>query len=152
MKKILFGVFAVLVLAAAAIAAEHHGGGQHMARMHEHLTRALNLTDEQQAAARQIHEEMMPRAEALMEQHRQQREELHALLDTANPNPTEVGNKAIAAHATRNQLKALHEEGMTRFKALLTEEQRTRLEEMHERHGERGLRFHHGFGHGPDHD
>lgn len=151
MKKILFGVFAVLVLAAAAIAAERHGAGPHRMRMHEHLTRALDLTEEQKAAAKQIHEETMTRAEPLMEQRERQWEELHALLDTANPNPTEVGNRMIAAHALRAQLKALHEDGMNRFKALLTEEQRSKLEEMHERRGEHGPRFR-GFDHGPDHD
>ena len=41
------------------------------------------------------------KAEPLMTQHHQQMEEVKALLDTGNADPAEVGQKVIAAHATR---------------------------------------------------
>jgi len=155
MKKILIGICAVLVLAAVALAQPgHRGGGPHgkmRGDMMEAHFAALNLTEEQKAAAKQLHEELRTKAEPLMEQAHEQWEAVHELLDSDNPNPTEVGTRAIAAHQTRAQLKALHDEFKTRFTALLTAEQRTKLEKFHERHedgGEGRHRFR-GFGHGP---
>lgn len=101
----------------------------------------LDLTDEQKAAAKQIHQELFAKSQPLFAQHRQQMDELDALLDSANPDPAEVGRKAIAAHATHKQIEALHEDAFTRFKALLTPDQLEKLNKMHERHGDR---------HGPD--
>jgi Spy/CpxP family protein refolding chaperone len=158
MKKILFSLCAVVLLAAAAMAGGpavkmHMAGGpgdkMHMAQMEEHLAKMLNLTEDQKATAKQLHQELMAKAGPLMEQQRQQWEEVHALLEGANPNPTDVGNKVIAAHAAGEQLKALHEDLKTRFSAVLTDEQKAKFEEIVKHHEEGG--FPPRFGHGPDH-
>ena len=153
--RILFALLAALVLAAGAALAGgdhfkrvmvHEGGGGDPHMMHA-FAQKLELTDEQKESAKQIHEEIWTKAEPLMEQHRQQMEEVHKLLDAGNANATEIGQKMIAAHATRKQIGALHEEGMGRFKALLTEEQKARFEELEKdhqipHHGMR-MRIHH---------
>lgn len=137
-RKILFSLIAALVLVAgAALAGEHFkqvmvhgGGGGHMMHGGPAFAEALDLTDEQKEAAKQIHEEIWAKAQPLMEQHHQQFEEVHALLDAGNANATEIGQKVIAAHASMKQVEALHEEGMERFKAILTEEQKAKLETL----------------------
>ncbi len=149
MKKILIGISAVLVLALAAVAmAAHPGGGPHgkmkmrggHGEMHGEMMEAhfaaLGLTEDQKAAAKQLHEELRAKAEPLMEQVRERHEALQTMLDGANPDPATVGNQVIAAHQTRTQLKALHEDFKTRFTALLTDEQKEKLEQFHERHGD----------------
>jgi len=156
MKKVLFSLIAALVLVTGvALAGEHfkhvmvhgdgHGEGSPRMMMHGGLRfgEELGLNDEQKEAAKQIHEEIWAKAEPLMEQHRQQFEEIHTLLDAGNANPTEIGNKAIAAHASMKQVHALHEEGMERFKALLTEEQKEKLEALEKEHPgpHRGMRM-----------
>lgn len=159
-RKILFSLIAALVLVTgAALAGEHFkqvmvhdgGHGEGGPRMMHHggmgFVHELDLNDEQKEAAKQIHEEIWAKAEPLMEQHRQQFEEIHTLLDAGNANPTEIGQKAIAAHASMKQVHALHEEGMERFKALLTEEQKAKLEELQKDdpspHGGMRMRRHH---------
>jgi Spy/CpxP family protein refolding chaperone len=153
MKKIVALAFAALLLGAGLVAWAHDPGGPGMMHggmhgMHgmdgpitaehvEFISRALDLTDEQKAAAKQIHQEVFAKAQPLFAQHRQQMEEVEALLDSANPDPAEVGRKAIAAHATHKQLEALHEDAFARFKALLTPDQLEKLNKLHERHGER---------------
>jgi Spy/CpxP family protein refolding chaperone len=117
------------------------GPGHGMGDMVGFLTKALDLTGEQKAAAQKIHDEIAAKAKSLMEKHHQQMEEVHTLLDGANPDPTEIGQKMIAAHATGEQLKALHEDAMARFSTVLTPEQLAKLKTIHEMHGE-----HHGFG------
>ena len=157
MKKILIGICAVLVLATVAMAAHPgrpgggpHGkmrGGMHGDMMQAHFA-ALNLTADQKAAAKKLHEELRAQAEPLMEQAHERWEAVQELLESANPDPTEVGNRVITAHQSRAQLKALHEDFKTRFSALLTEEQKEKLEELHENRGERRHGFP-GFGHRP---
>jgi Spy/CpxP family protein refolding chaperone len=151
MKKFVLALSALLLIGSAAVfAAQGHGHGRGHARggfsahMGAHLAKVLDLTASQQAAAREIHQEVAEKAKPLREQHREQMEEVHELLDTANPDATVVGQKLIAAHATREQIKALHEEAMTRFSALLNAEQKAKLAELHEEHEGRF-----GFGHGP---
>lgn len=136
-KMILASVVAALMLAAgAAIGGEtfHHrmpaGDGSHMAMMHG-FAKELGLTDEQMESAKQIHEETWAKAKPLMEQHEQQMDEIHALLDAGNANATAIGQKMIAAHALHKQVEALHEDAMGRFSGLLNEEQRAKLEKMH---------------------
>ncbi len=137
-RKILFSLIAALVLVTgAALAGAHikqvmiHGGpGEHMRHGGPAFAEELGLNDEQKEAAKQIHEEIWAKVKPIAEQHHQQFEEIFALLDAGNANPTEIGQKAIAAHASMKQVQALHEEGMERFKALLTEEQKEKLEAL----------------------
>jgi Spy/CpxP family protein refolding chaperone len=146
---------ALLGGAALTVHAQGHGfhgkgGPEAMDMMEKHaemLVHALGLTDEQHAAARKIHEEVAAKAAPLAEQHHQQMAEVRALLDGASPDATEVGQKMIAAHATKKQLEALHEDAMTRFSALLNPEQLEKLQKIHEEHREHGPLGHHGPGH-----
>jgi periplasmic protein CpxP/Spy len=152
-KRILFSLIAALVLVASAALAGgdhfkrvmvHGDGGSHMVHA---FAEKLGLTDEQKESAKQIHEEIWAKVEPIAEQHREQMEEIHKLLDAGNANATEIGQKMIAAHATMKQIGPLHEEGMERFKALLTEEQKAKFEELEKehpfpRHGMR-MRIHH---------
>jgi Spy/CpxP family protein refolding chaperone len=158
MKKFVVALSALLLLGAAAVFAAQgvhgrdgrgfhkrgemgrHGG--HMGMVH-HIVKALDLTESQKTAARQLHEEAAEKVKPLREQHREQMAEVHELLDTASPDPTVVGQKLIAAHSTRDQIKAVHEETMARFSTLLNAEQKAKLAELHERHEERRFGFDH---------
>jgi Spy/CpxP family protein refolding chaperone len=152
-RKILFSLIAALVLVTgAALAGEHfkrvmvHGGpGSHMDAFGHgaEFAEKLGLSEEQKESAKQLHEELMAKAHPIMEQHHQQMEEIHSLLDAGNANATEIGQKMIAAHATRKQLEAIHEEGFERFASQLTEEQKAKLEELKKDHsfGHRGMRM-----------
>src|SRR5215210_7075791 len=106
MKKIFALCFGAVLLMGAALALHAQGPGSmhrmggrgghmrgtdHMKGMVEFISKALDLTDAQKAAAKKIHEEIAAKAESLMEQHHQQREEVHALLEVADPDATEIG-------------------------------------------------------------
>jgi Spy/CpxP family protein refolding chaperone len=163
MKKILALGFGAVLLVGAALALHAQGpgsvhrmgghgghmgamgGADHMKGMVEHISKALDLTDAQKAAAKKIHEEIAAKAEPLMEQRHKLMEEVHALLEGANPDATEIGQKMIASHAVGEQLKALHEEAMTKFSTVLNADQLEKLKKMHEMH-----ESHEGFG-GPEH-
>jgi Spy/CpxP family protein refolding chaperone len=112
---------------------------QHM----EFMAKALDLTDEQKAAAKKIHAEVFAKAKPLMEQSEKQWQEIHALLEKDNPDPTEIGQRMIAAHAVREQLAALHEDAMTKFSALLNADQLEKLKKFKEMHEREGFEFHH---------
>jgi Spy/CpxP family protein refolding chaperone len=150
-------VAVVLGLAGAGLAQDHTfhrmamppGAGPHMAFMMDGgpLAEELGLTDEQKAAVKQLHEELMAQAKPLIEQHHKQMEEIHSLLDAGNASAEEIGTKVIAAHETGNQLKALHDANKDRFTALLTEEQRAKLKELEASHPhpDHMMFFHPGF-------
>lgn len=149
MKKALTSAFGLALLLTVAFVARaqgpdfHHrmGSPDDMAHHEELMAKALGLNDEQKAAAKKIHQDVAAKAKPLMEQQRQQWEDLHALLDSDNPDATEVGQRMIAAHAAGAQLKALHEEAMAKFKALLNADQQEKLQKFEEMHRE-----HEGFG------
>ena len=149
-KKILaaaFG-FALVLTAALAIHADdpgfRHRMGRHgdMAEHHEQVAKALGLTEEQRAAAKKIHEEVAAKAEPLMEQQHQQWKEIHEMLDSGSTDATAIGQRMIAAHASRQELKALHEDAMAKFSALLNAEQLEKLKKIHEDHEHEGFRRH----------
>ncbi|HWN42115.1 MAG TPA: Spy/CpxP family protein refolding chaperone [Thermoanaerobaculia bacterium] len=155
--RILFSLLAAfVVVAGAALAGGHlkravvagHGPhGMHMAIEGAPHAEELGLSEEQKAAATHIHEGVWAKAQPLMEHYHEQMAEIHAHLDAGNANPTEVGQKMIAAHATHDQIEALHEEGMEHFSALLTEEQRAKLQELKAKNSSEGMhmrmRIHH---------
>jgi Spy/CpxP family protein refolding chaperone len=147
MKKIMtFCLSAALMIGAAfAVHAQMHGphGQQDMAAHMAHMAKALNLTADQQAAAKKLHAELMAKAQPLMAQHHQQQAELKTLMNGVNPSSDEIGQKTLAAHNTELQLKALHEEFKTKFTALLTPDQQAKFAQMEQ--------MHHGHG-GPAHD
>ena len=142
MKRILtLALSAALVLGASfAVQAQMHGHGFH--GMHgnagaDHtafLTKTLNLTADQQAAVTKLHQDLMAKAQPLMQQHHQQMADVKTLLDGVNPDATEIGQKTIAAHNTMQQLKALHEDFKTKLTALLTPDQKTKLQQMEQAH------------------
>jgi len=153
MKKALSSALGLVLLLTLALVARaqgpsfHHrmGSPDDMAHHEEFMAKALGLTAEQQAAAKKIHADVAAKAKPLMEQHDQQWEDLHALLDSDNPDATEVGQRMLAAHATGQQIKALHEEAMAKFKALLNADQQEKLqkfEDMHREHEGFGFRRH----------
>jgi Spy/CpxP family protein refolding chaperone len=153
MKKIMTTALFVSLLVAGisglALAQGHMGMGMHRmpgpdgdAGFFSHIADMLNLTQEQQDAAKQIHEATFEKAKPLMEQHEAQMDEIETLLDSGKVTAQEIGTKVIAAHATRTQLKAIHEEAMAQFKTLLTDEQKTKLETMEEMHSDMKVRHH----------
>lgn len=138
MKRILtLALSAALVLGASfAVQAQMHHGfhGKAGADHTSFLTKALNLTADQQTSVQKLHQDLMAKAQPLMQQHRQQMAEVKTLLDGVNPDATEIGQKTIAAHATLQQLKSLHEDFKTKLAALLTPDQKTKLQQMEQAH------------------
>ncbi len=135
---------AILLVGASAFAA---GAGGHWkaagdpsqhARMTQHhaafLAKALNLTADQQAAAKKLHEDLAAKAQPLVAQLRQQKQEIHALLDGGSADAADIGQKTIDAHATGQQLKALHDDFTAKFSALLTPDQLTKFQQLQAAH------------------
>ena len=144
-------VGALLASAGAALAAGHgvhhriggHAGfGPEFEEHARHMVEALGLNEEQHAAGRALHQEIAAAAEPLMEEQRRYHEEILGLLEAERPDATAIGERVIAAHAAKQRLRQLHESGMERFKALLTDEQKERLAEIEAKHPKR---------HGHDH-
>ena len=139
---------AALLVAGAAFAQPHpHGkAGMHdMAGMEAHLTAALNLTADQQAQVKALHEQLKAQMTPLLAQSRQQHQELKSLVNGTNPDAAEVGQKTLAANQTQGQIKALHENFKAKFTAILTPDQKAKFAQMEQTRHE-----HWGHGMGPD--
>lgn len=123
----------------AAIQKEEHRTRQGEGRMghnrgHDRalqaLTRSLELNDGQVESFRQLmeaqREAMRPLRESLIEENRRLRE----LLDQDNPDPTAIGNSALAAREHRLRIQAVREQSREAFRNLLTPSQEQELDEM----------------------
>src|SRR5690349_15096408 len=62
------------------------------------LKAALNLTDAQVSAIEAINQNARTQAQTIMTDMSQKRQTLNTLLDAASPNPTDIGNAALAVH------------------------------------------------------
>jgi Spy/CpxP family protein refolding chaperone len=135
---------AILVVGASAFAAGagHHWQGANAAQMMQRhdamLTKTLNLTADQQAGLKKIHEGQAAQLQTLMTQRRQQMKELHTLLAGDNPEPAEVGQKMIDSRATGKQLKALHDDFTTKLSTLLSPDQLTQFQQLQAAHPRMG--------------
>lgn len=154
---IAIALLALLAVPAITIAAPHrHGHGPHgepgpgeMMRM---IADRLDMTEEQRAQVRELHEQhreaMQAQREQLREAQRQLADQIHAatLDEGAIRNAAATVAALKADHAVAKA--ALHQE----VRALLTPEQREQFSEMQERHRERmeeGKGFRGRGGHGP---
>jgi len=97
----------------------------------------LDLSDEQIEAAQGILEVARAEIEPLREEGRTNREELHALLETENPDPTTVGELMIAGRDLRHEIRDVLEGYVAEFEALLTPEQLEKWENWQELRGKR---------------
>jgi Spy/CpxP family protein refolding chaperone len=106
----------------------HHGG--HHGPPIERLARFLALTDEQIEAAKAIREATEAQVAPIRQAQKALHEELRTLLDAEAPDATAVGEVAIELHEGREQIHALREQAKADFEALLTAEQRDKLERL----------------------
>jgi Spy/CpxP family protein refolding chaperone len=108
------------------------GGGEGM-----RFLRRLDLTEAQREQVKKIFEEQAPNMRSRMEAARTAQQELRALAMSPNfdsGRARELADTAAKAHADAAVMRA---EGMSKVFALLTPEQRTRLEERREHRGRR---------------
>lgn len=113
--------------------------------------RALDLTEEQRTQAKAIFEEQRKASEPQRAQVRALRQQMREQLDGGKADAAAIGQLAIQAHAIGEQLREARERGRERFLAILTPEQKTKLEQMKAERGKRGF-GRRGFGARPDAD
>jgi periplasmic protein CpxP/Spy len=101
-----------------------HGWGGRMGIM-----RGLNLTDEQRASFKEIVEEHRKAQEPLRKQHQELRAQIRQQLESGNADAATIGQLTIQAHALGKQLHESRAALKDRFEALLTPEQKAKLEE-----------------------
>jgi len=105
--------------------------------------RVLELTEQQQEAARQMFEQGRPQMEALHKEMCENRAQLEEALESGQADPTAVGELVIAGHSLRKEEQRLREDSKAAFESLLTPEQRLKLqalEAVREDMGPRGPR------------
>lgn len=116
----------------------HHGGHGHLGGHGAHrLGRHLDLTEEQRTQARAIHEAARDQVRPIMEESRTLRGELRELLDQPSPDAAAVGEKTIAIHANRSEVRAVFEDAQAQFEAILTPAQLEKLRDLETRREDR---------------
>ncbi|HKV08140.1 MAG TPA: Spy/CpxP family protein refolding chaperone [Thermoanaerobaculia bacterium] len=148
LKRTLVLAACLVALLATAAFAQHgphmmkmrHGDSDHHAEM---LAEHLDLNASQKATLKTLQAEMNAKVEPLLEQHGQIFQQVHEALEAGNADPTELGNQMIAGWEILKQVRAAHEELLTKLSAVLNAEQKAKLEEMKERHGKMDFRMMH---------
>lgn len=115
----------------------------------ERLTRALDLTADQQTTLARLQDELAQTVRPLFDQMRSGRETLESMLDAASPDATAIGNQAIAMHRLRGEVKAAHDSFDTQLKAMLNPTQRAQFDALQEVRPHFGREGHRGGGPGP---
>jgi Spy/CpxP family protein refolding chaperone len=124
-----------------AIHAQGPGGppgrafGPHFGPDPSKLAELLGLTDEQQAQLKAMRDKNRETLRPLMESARQADRSFRKALEEENSEATAVGQAALAMHAARQKLQAAHEAALEEMKAILTPEQREKLEQTRARFG-----------------
>jgi Spy/CpxP family protein refolding chaperone len=111
---------------------------------HGRLAEELGLSDEQTSQLEALRSRQQETLKPLAETARQAHETFRSALEADGADAATVGQAALAMHAAEKKLRAAHEAAFEEMKAILTTEQRDKLEKMHE--GRRGARGPHGPG------
>ncbi len=112
------------------------------------LIRRLDLSEEQQAQLKAIHEKERTAAEPLLKAAGEAREAFEKALEGDNPNPAAVGQAALNMRNAKRAVEAHHKATFEQVKSILNPEQLARLEEMEKRGPRRGPGGPHGQGPG----
>ncbi len=114
----------------------------------ERLTRALDLSADQQATLERLQNELTAALQPLFEQVRSGRESMEAMLEAATPDATAIGRQAIAQHRLHGEMRAAHEHFKSELTAMLNPTQRAQFEALEDARPERGRGRHGGHGWG----
>jgi Spy/CpxP family protein refolding chaperone len=140
MKPHLFQFAAVTALAAGMALAQAPASGTqpapqqvpftHPACGHQQMMQALNLTTAQKEQAKTIFADARQKAEPIRQEMRQNREALYAAVKANDTSQIE----RLSSHQGELQGKALaiRSEAKAKFYAILTPEQRTKADQMHQ--------------------
>ncbi|HVF60303.1 MAG TPA: Spy/CpxP family protein refolding chaperone [Thermoanaerobaculia bacterium] len=136
MKRTFPLIAAALLLATAAAGAQpgsfRHDRDERRGHRAERLTQELGLSESQQAAAKQLHEQLRETMKPLHEEQRALHEQVETALEQGADAAT-VGNLVITAHQKRQAMRAAREELERDFAALLTPEQLAKYETLKEK-------------------
>jgi Spy/CpxP family protein refolding chaperone len=106
---------------------------------HGRLAEELGLSDDQKSQLEALRNRQQETLKPLAETARQAHESFRSALEAEGADPATVGQAALAMHAAETKLRAAHDAAFEEMKAILTPEQRDKLEKMHEgRKGARG--------------
>lgn len=128
---------AAATLSAAACAATIAPAGQaagdepramrHAGRGGAALAEYLGLTEQQKTAWRALHEERREAMKPVVEEGSALRKRLREALQAPSPDPTAVGEAALALEAHRQKTRAQHEAFQTKLEGLLSPAQKEKL-------------------------
>lgn len=137
MKLHVFHSFAVATLVAGMAFAQqsaqsepHKAPFAHPSCGHQQMMQALNLTTEQQQKANTIFGDAKVKAEPIREEMRQNREALYAAVKANNA--AQIERLSTHQGELHGKMVAIHSEARARFYAMLTPEQRTKADQMHQ--------------------
>jgi len=139
-QQLIILVGAAALLGASGAMAQEFGPGEggHGRGGFRGPGRFLELTESQQASAREIFEQQRPQREALHEEMRANRTALHESLEGDYPDPTLVGELVIEGHALKKRSRGLRAESMKALKSILSDEQKLKLEMLEAARGSKG--------------
>jgi Spy/CpxP family protein refolding chaperone len=131
-----------LTLAEHSAQAEQAGAAatapsSHEAMFEAHLQKMaqkLNLTEAQQAAAKQVFQDMKAKAAPIHQAQQALHTQLKAALAAGNPDAATVGQMVIQMHQNRAQLKPLMESFHQQMEALLTPDQLAKFKQIQAAH------------------
>jgi Spy/CpxP family protein refolding chaperone len=141
-KYLLALTAALVLLAVPAVALAEHAAANHQAMMETHFQKVaqkLNLTEEQQTAAKQMFQDLKTKMAPIHQAQQALHTQLKAALAVPSPDAATVGQVVIQIHQNRAQLKPVMEAFHQQFEALLTPDQLTQYKQM--------LAAHPAFGH-----
>jgi Spy/CpxP family protein refolding chaperone len=142
MKRTLLAVAATLMIAATIFAQGAPAGPPQAGQRPNPLSglkNALGLTDAQVQAITSLAQTEKTRVQAIMSDVRLKRQALNGLLNAASPNPTDVGNAAIALNAAEKNLPPERDYFISQLKTLLTGDQQQKLDTLLAANGGRFL-------------
>jgi Spy/CpxP family protein refolding chaperone len=138
---------ALLLAGSAALAGQGFRGGREGApgRGIRAALATLDLTDDQKAKLKELAETERTRREAFREEGRTAREALRAAAAAASPDPAAVGAAFLRVDAHRKAIRAERGSSREKLEAILTAEQKAKLEGWRSAHrqmrrGEAGRR------------
>jgi Spy/CpxP family protein refolding chaperone len=94
------------------------------------LKNALNLTDAQVSAIQALIQASQQQSKTIMTDLGTKRQTLNSLLNATSPNPTDIGNAALAVNMQEKQLKSLHDSLIAGIRNTLTSDQQATFDTL----------------------